>query len=54
MIGSARMCSGLYLLQVDSSSRRQTHNAVCVESKSKTNKNIVSVDHSNKESAVML
>lgn len=31
-IGSARICSGLYLLHTDQTPTRQTHNAVCVES----------------------
>ncbi|KAK2452382.1 putative mitochondrial protein [Trifolium repens] len=43
-IGSARICSGLYLLQADQTPPRQTHNAVRVESSSQ----------SNKDSAIML
>ncbi|CAJ2679170.1 unnamed protein product [Trifolium pratense] len=44
MIGSARICSGLYLLEADQIPPRQTHNAIRVESSSQ----------SNKDSAIML
>ena len=53
-IGSAKVCSGVYLLKVGESPRRQTHNAVHVESKSQSNKSSVSFENSNKDSAIML
>lgn len=51
-IGSVRMCSGLYLLENDELPKRKTHNAVCTETKSRSNKSLDFV--SNKDSDVKL
>ena len=49
-IGSVKMCSGLYLLKDDAPIRRQSQNAICVPSKSRSSLN----SHVNKDSKVML